>query len=185
MLMFKGMKKRISLLVTLTLVFICLLVFTYFKYKPKEAALVQTSIITENNSLTYANIEKHILSDDEIHYLWVCSLDNADCVYTRDYVIKSLSNELGEDTKDFDNIEYVDFTEAPDTVHYRQSHWGIQYYPAFIACRKNNDQIEILNTLYWTKDTPITSDSLKKWMHENGIWSGEYEEIELIEQASE
>ena len=185
MVMFRSMKKRISILLTFAFLTISLLIITYYKYKPKEAALVKNNIIAEDNALTYANIESHIMKDDKVHYLWVCSLKNADCMYTKDYVIKALSSELDEEATDFDYIEFVDFSEAPDTVHYRQSHWNIQYYPAFIACQKNGDTIEILNTLSWSKESPITSDALKKWMYDNDIWSGEYEELEFIEKASE
>ena len=156
-----------------------LLIFTgialHEYFKPTEAVLYSKDVIeTENTKLTYANAEEHVLKDEEVHYLWACRMDNADCVYVRDYVIKPLADEV--DQSGFDIIEFVDFSEAPDTVHYRSSTWGFDEYPAFIAVQNVEGVMQILNVLSWSDDNPISTEALKTWMHDNGIWNGEWNE---------
>lgn len=64
------------------LLFTGVVLYNYFK--PKEATLYNKDVIEMSNAkLTYANAESHILKDEEVHYLWVCRMDNADCTYVQ------------------------------------------------------------------------------------------------------
>ncbi len=154
----------------------------YVHFMPKKADVIVTDVIEETN-LTYANTQEYILKDTKTHFLWLCDPQADDTIYIRDYIIKPLSEQ--NVSSDFENIELVDFHEAPDTVHYRSSVWGVNYIPSFIAVRNIDGEIKILNSLSWNKTSPFSANDLKDWMYNNGIWSGEYETIERIDQPVE
>ena len=159
------------------------LIFLYNFYKPVEVMPVEKEVIETDRNLTYANAQSYVLKDEETHYLWLCRMDNANCTYVRDYVISPLTEEVS--TTAFDVIKFVDFTEAPDTLHYRTSVWGIENIPAFVAVENIGGEMAVLNSLYWNNDSPMTSDMLKTWMHDNGIWPGEWDDSTPIDTPIE
>ncbi|MPM49587.1 hypothetical protein SDC9_96317 [bioreactor metagenome] len=113
--------------------------------------------------------------------MWLCDLNNNDCVYVRDYVIKPLATELG--VTNFDTFEFVDFYESPSSIHYMSNTWGFTSYPAFVAVQNVDGKMTVLNYLSWDKDNPFDSQDLKTWMYNNGIWTGIYEVEEKIAPA--
>lgn len=180
----KYKKTRVILFSSLAVLLLTVLIGGYIYYQPKEAALVTNDVIsTTTASLTYANTEEHVMVDQNPHYLWACSMKDKDCVYVRDYIIQPLSKAQDEGINDFSYIEFVDFAEAPDTLHYRATNWHINYFPAFLKVQNIEGKMEILSTLEWDKTDPFTTDDLKKWMYENGIWHSHYQVEEKIEQA--
>lgn len=175
------MKTKITQLVVLAIAFILTGVLLHAYFSPKEITPVDKKpISSEALNLTYANAEEYVLRDGEIHFFWLCDPDSADTMYVRDYVMKPLLEELEEDS--FDDIKMVDFKEAPDTMHYRTSVWGVEYIPAFVAVQNVEKTMVILSKLSWDKDNPMTSADLKDWMYENGIWHGDYEKEDRIDQ---
>ncbi len=162
----------------MAIAFVCL----YEYFRPTEVKIVVQDVIEETN-LNYQTAIDHIMENEEIHYMWLCDMTNDDCIYVRDYIIKDLSDK--NNPEDFEKIEMVDFHEAPNTLHYRSSVWGIDYIPAFIAVKNTDGQMEVLNYLSWNKNSPFTSADLKDWMYKNGLWTGEYEIIEKIDEAIE
>lgn len=176
------MTKKITKFILTSILIICLGAASYYYFKPKQAAIIADNYIAvTDQTLTYANIESNILADNEIHYLWLCDMNNNDCIYTRDYVIKPLAQEL--ETDNFDIIKFVDFYEAPNTSHYMNTTWEFNNYPAFVAVQNIDGQVTVLNYLAWDKDNPFDSQDLKTWMYENGIWTGLYEIEEKIAPA--
>ena len=176
------MTRKIIKFILTSILIICLGAASYYYFKPKEAAIVADNYIAvTDQTLTYANIESDILADNNVHYLWLCDMNNNDCIYTRDYIIKPLAQELGVDQ--FDSLEFVDFNEAPDSTHYMSSTWGFNNFPAFVAVQNVDGKVTVLNYLAWDKDNPFDSQDLKTWMYNNGIWTGVYEITEKIAPA--
>jgi len=178
------MKTKITQLAFLAIGFILAIVLLHAYFEPKEATLIDKNpIASDTAKLTYANAEQYVLKDEDIHYFWLCDPADADCIYVRDYVIQPLLDELEETS--FDDILMVDFAEAPDTVHYRSSVWGVEFIPAFVAVQNVEGKMTVLSSLSWNKDDPMTSSHLKDWMYENAIWHGDYEKEERIDQPLE
>lgn len=177
------MRSQILKLLYIGLFTIFCMVSAYIYFQPKEADVVEDNYIAAEHNLTYANAKDHVLQDNKIHYFWLCDVNNPDCTYVRDYVIKPLAEE--SKNTDFEILEYVDFNEAPESEHYRVQNWGIKKYPAFLAVQNVDGKMTILSSLSWDKDFPFDSDDLKKWMYDNDIWHGIYEESNKIDGAIE
>ncbi|MDD2591208.1 MAG: hypothetical protein PHP11_05635 [Erysipelotrichaceae bacterium] len=176
------MNKQLTRIIFTVIFTICFGIAAYFYFQPKQAALVADNMINlKNNKLTYLNINEHILADEQIHYLWLCDINDNDCIYVRDYVIKPLVKELN--VNEINDIEYVDFYEAPTSKHYMYNTWGVDNYPAFIAAQNIDGKISVLNSLAWDKDNPFDQQDLKTWMYDNGIWNGVYQVEEKIAPA--
>lgn len=124
---------------------------------------------------------------ESYHYYYFCSVDNADCTYINDYVLKPLATTLNVDT--IDTIEYVDLSTLSSewTPQRLKNQWGFDGFPAFVAVQSDTDgNQQILSVLQWDTDKPIDQDSLKNWMIENNIWTGPIEEQGVpIEQSAE
>ncbi len=176
------MTKKMTRIVSTVVLVICFGIATYFYFRPKQAAIIADNLIAiQEHKLTYANINDHITADNKPHYLWLCDLNKNDCIYVRDYVIKPLVIEL--QTKELNDIEFVDFYEAPDSKQYMTNNWGITSYPAFVTVQNIDGKITVLNSLSWDKNNPFDSQDLKTWMYENGIWNGVYQVEEKIAPA--
>lgn len=176
------MNKHVFRVILTIILSVCLGIATYFYFQPKQAAIIADNLMSlQENKLTYLNVYDHILADNQVHYLWLCDLNDNDCVYVRDYVIKPLVKELN--TNEINDIELVDFNEAPVSSHYMNNMWGITSYPAFVTVQNIDGKVTILNALAWDKDYPFDSQDLKTWMYGNGIWKGIYQVEEKIAPA--
>lgn len=141
----------------------------------------------EDTDASVASLSIDEEENKSYHYYYFCSIDNDDCIYINDYVLKPLSTTLNVDTIDI--IEYVDLSTLSSewTPQRLKNQWGFDDFPAFVAISKDTDgNQEILSVLQWSADNPIDEDSLKNWMIENNIWNGPIEEQGIpIEQPAE
>ena len=96
----------------------------------------------------------------------------------------SISQELK--TTALDAFEFYDLTSLGENYPAAKlkSQWGFESYPAFVSLSVADDGTQTINNvLSWNKEDPIDAQSLKLWMIDNGIWTGEIEDQgELIEQ---
>lgn len=169
----------------------------YRCFEPKAAeAIIENKtavalVDAKGKSIEDTNSSVATLSMDEneqsYHYYYFCSIDNDDCLYINDYVLKPLAATLDVDTIDI--IEYVDLSTLSSewTPQRLKNQWGFDAFPAFVAVQSSsNGNQEILSVLQWNAENPIDQDSLRNWMIENNIWTGPIEEQGIpIEQPTE
>ena len=118
------------------------------------------------------------------HTIYFCRPDNDDCAYINEYVFKPLAQELK--TTALNAFEFYDLTSLGEyyPAAKLKSQWGFESFPAFVSLTIADDGTQTINNvLSWNKEDPIDAVSLKLWMIDNGVWTGEVEEQgELIEQ---
>ena len=118
------------------------------------------------------------------HTIYFCRPDNDDCAYINEYVFKPLAQELK--TTALDAFEFYDLTSLGEyyPAAKLKSQWGFESFPAFVSLTVADDGAQTINNvLSWNKEDPIDAASLKLWMIDNGVWTGEVEEQGgLIEQ---
>ncbi len=182
---------------------ICLVTYQYFQ--PKAALAYESESVvrvanvdpTLNPTNTSTSAVEEIDSSDvsevaeisdepTISYYYFCTPDDADCIYINDYVLKPLAEELPE--KEISSLEYYDISDVLEeyTPGRLLNQWGFDSYPAFVSISTNPDNsTEIISSLQWNAENPITSERLKIWLIENDIWTGKVEETgELIEEPN-
>lgn len=121
------------------------------------------------------------------HYYYFCKVENPDCVYINDYVLKPLAESIN--VSSFDVLEYYELNTLPCDypVTKLKSQWGFESSPAFVSLNYNADGTTTIHSvLQWNKEDPIDQETMKQWMIDNQIWSGPVEEQgELIEKPVE
>lgn len=133
-------------------------------------------------ALDYNTLKDYTLNSgtSASHFYLFSSLDNSDCLYVENTVLKNARTATGLNLDDL--IEIVDITdlERTFTTNRLRTEWTVLSYPAFVACRVNNGEIVIENTLEWDPNQPISSDDLERWLKLNGVYEG-YNGEEAIE----
>ena len=170
--------------------------FSYRALEPKAATGIEESYL--NAAQPSAMLRSVEPSDDAapavasaqpvyepgLHNIYFCRPDNDDCAYINEYVFKPLAQELT--TTALDAFEFYDLTSLGENYPAAKlkSQWGFESYPAFVSLSVADDGTQTINNvLSWNKEDPIDAQSLKLWMIDNGIWTGEIEDQgELIEQ---
>ena len=127
-----------------------------------------------NSIVNYEALKDYTLSSgpSAIHYYYFCSFENDDCRYLENTIMKSTARNTGVDLPSL--IEYVDITALEQKLQTNRlkSEWNIGSYPAFVATRNNQDQIEVLNSLEWDPQSPISEADLTKWLLQNNLYQG-------------
>ncbi len=169
------MKKKI----TLTLLFINFLVSValsfYLYYQPAKTTV--TPGLENITLIPYETLKDYLVNagDSSTHYLFFCAPENTDCIYILDTVIKPLEAKQGEAL--FERLDYVDFTALEENLETNQTvvDWGINSYPAFLAVTVEDSEFIVQNFIQHNDEDPISEIELKRWLAENGIWSGVFE----------
>ncbi len=181
--------------------FLSLGMVTYRAFEPQEAqAIEETPVVlaadarsveqleSVNHTPTpQANQELYIISNDdsqdvvetnepvEYNYYYFCVSEHENCKYINDFVFTDIKTEL--ETESIPYLQYFDLSDSAEWTPARlQQKWGIEVYPAFVATATYSDgTTEFLSTLQWIDESPISADSLKTWMIDNDIWTGNIE----------
>ena len=88
-----------------------------------------------------------------------------------DTVIRDTERETGLTLSSL--IEYVDITDLVENMDYNRLYtdWTVSSFPAFVAVKNDNSEIKIENTLEWTDDNPISSQTLISWLELNKLYN--------------
>lgn len=125
-------------------------------------------------ALDYDTLKDYTLNSgtSASHFYLFSSIDNPDCLYVENTVLRNTQQTTGLNLSDL--IEIVDITnlERTLTTNRLRTDWTVLSYPAFVACHVLEGQIIIDNTLEWNPDQPISSDELERWLTLNGIYEG-------------
>ena len=147
-------------------------VVIYLGNKPQ---LAETSGFAANNgdALLYDTLRDYTLNSgaSATHYYFFCTSQDNNCAFIEDTIIRDTEKETGLDLGSL--IEYVDITDLVDNMDVNRLYtdWKITSYPAFVAVKNDNGEIKIENTLEWTDDNPISSQTLISWLELNKLYN--------------
>jgi len=112
-------------------------------------------------------------SSSNIHYFLFFEQGDNDSIYVINTVLRDVQNSINMDLSGL--IEKVDIGDGAslDRQNLLKSTWGIESYPAFVACHVNEGEIIIDNTLVSSKQQPINDDQLIQWLILNDIYNND------------
>lgn len=154
-------------------------VVSYRIFEPK----LDTSSPDEHEYIEYDSLNEYILSTGEgaIHYFYLYSSINQDCVYIKNTVLAAVQN----DTKiEIDKvIETVDITSLEKSMNISRlsSEWGINAYPAFMAVSMKDGVPAVDNKLEWDPEHMISVRDIEQWLIDNGLYIGTVQETEQVQ----
>ena len=157
-------------------------VFVGFRlFEPEQADAGSESTIA-SVSLDYETLKEYTRStgNSTMHYYFFCSVDSNDCLYLENTVLKSVNNETENELMTL--IEFVDVSgiDEKQLATRLKNEWGVSAYPAFVACRNDNGEIVIDNTLEWNPQQPISIDDFRQWLALNKLYD-DYDILQPIE----
>ena len=157
-------------------------VFVGFRlFEPEQTDAGSESAIA-SVSLDYETLKEYTRStgNSTRHYSFVCSVDSNDCLYLENTVLKSVNNETENELMTL--IEFVDVSgiDEKQLATRLKNEWGVSAYPAFVACRNDNGEIVIDNTLEWNPQQPISIDDFRQWLALNKLYD-DYDILQPIE----
>ena len=157
-------------------------VFVGFRlFEPEQADAGSESAIA-SVSLDYETLKEYTRStgNSTMHYYFFCSVDSNDCLYLENTVLKSVNNETENELMTL--IEFVDVSgiDEKQLATRLKNEWGVSAYPAFVACRNDNGEIVIDNTLEWNPQQPISIDDFRQWLALNKLYD-DYDILQPIE----
>lgn len=162
------MSKRILFTFFTLLVLYSAILVGYRVFEPQQDDALDNST---QDVLDYDVLKEYTLSTGNAtkHYYYFSSSTNADCIYVRDTVIKAASQTAGLNLDEY--IEEVDITELEQNfaINRLKTEWDVASYPAFVACRVENQEIVIENKLEWNPQQPISADNLLDWLALNKL----------------
>lgn len=173
------MKKNITISILLInlLIFIFLAFYVYFRPEQESSE----KVIQSTPTIPYDGLKDYLLSsgDFSIHYLFFCAPTDTDCNYIQNTIIKPLEAKQGQSL--FERIDYIDISDLLANLEKNKlaTDWGVTSYPAFIAVSVENGEFAVLNSIQYTTDDPINELDLKRWLAENEIWTGLFEQSDL------
>ncbi len=142
-------------------------------YAAFEPTIVDVSMsnLSPYDIIDYASVHDYTLSDQtsDTHFYFFCSPEDNDCTYMQNTVLKTIENE--ENIQLSSILEYVDITDLVTNleVNTLKAEWSISSYPAFVACHVEDDSIVIDNSIFSTQLEPLTKDTIKSWLSQNGL----------------
>ena len=174
------MIKRILLTVMSVMIIYSIVVIGISLFEPETADI---SLETQHTyALDYDTLKEYTLSSGAgtTHFYLFSSLDNSDCMYVENTVLRNAEADTGMNLSDL--IEIVDITNLERTLSTNRlkTDWGILSYPAFVTCSVNNGLIHVDNRLEWDPASPISTDDVERWLAINGVYDGY-----IVEEAIE
>lgn len=166
------LKKILFSLLTILLVYSGAIV-GYKAHEPDKSALCSYMLLNNNESLDYNTIEDYTLNSgaSSIHYYMFYDEDGANSAYLENTILKELAKDPLQDFTTL--LEYVNVPNLsdPETPIKLQKKWGIDTLPALLVCRVQDHKIVIESTLQWNEKEPLTSEDVKMWMMQNGLFT--------------
>ncbi len=170
-------KKIVMSVLFINLLMSSILIF-YIFFQPEKDEIERQ--LPSYTLISYETLDDYLLSsgDSSTHYLFFCSPSNPDCIYVQDTIIKPLEVKQGSSL--FSRIDYVDVTSLEESLDTNKiaAEWGISSYPALISVTIEDGEFVINNSIQYAPDNPFNELELKRWLSENNIWSGLFEETE-------
>ena len=178
------MLKRIMFTLMVLLVIYSGVLVGFRIFEPEQTDAGSESAIA-TVSLDYETLKEYTRStgNSTMHYYFFCTVDSNDCLYLENTVLKSVNNETENDLMSL--IEFVDLSgiDEKQLTTRLKNEWGVSVYPAFVACRNDNGEIVIDNTLEWNPQQPISIDDFRQWLALNKLYD-DYDILQPIETPS-
>lgn len=175
------MLKRIMFTLMILLVLYSGIFVGFCLFEPEQADAGSESAIA-SVSLDYETLKEYTRStgNSTMHYYFFCSADSNDCLYLENTVLKSVNNETENELMTL--IEFVDVSgiDEKQLATRLKNEWNVSAYPAFVACRNDNGEIVIDNTLEWNPQQPISIDDFRQWLALNKLYD-DYDILQPIE----
>lgn len=103
--------------------------------------------------------------------------DNNDSIYMNDNLLSPMIAKEGVAAA---SIQFIDLSALPETFlpSAMKKNWGFDTFPALVQANyKEDGTLEVLSTLQWTKDIPLTDYDLKQWLTSVGLISQAKEDL--------
>lgn len=168
------MSKRILFTFLTLLVIYSGILISYRMFQPDNADVYVYANNIEG-ALDFETLKDYTLSSgsSSIHYYLFFEQGDNDSIYVINTVFKAVESSIDMNLTNL--IEYVDLGDgsSTDVLTELSSTWGVDTYPAFVACHVDGNEIVIDNTLTATSDQPISDSQLKQWLLLNNIYMDE------------
>lgn len=141
-----------------------------------EPDVIDTAAMEAQHStaLDYNTLKDYTLNSgtSASHFYLFSSIDNTDCLYVENTVLKNAQAQTGMNLSEL--IEIVDITDLERSLSTNRlrTDWTVLSYPAFVACHVHEGEIVIDNTLEWNPASPMSSDDIERWLTLNGVYEG-------------
>lgn len=130
--------------------------------------------INVEQSIAYKDIVNFLKENEGKHLLFL-SDQSQDTQYIEASILMPLLGEFetplnmaitNVDMKDTSNVSVVNLKKA----------LNIDKFPAFVLIESNpqDKSYEVISSITFTSDSPFTSEELKTWFFNNGLWTGPY-----------
>ncbi len=167
-----NMRKRIILIAFTAVALVSLFVVLYDQFKPKTSALTLRADMPKSETVKLNEIQT-FLNDNPGQHVFLLKDGDADSDYVEEALLAPLTTE--QVVRPTPDIISVDMSEAQNiSVTRLKQLLGVEKYPAFVVIEAKKDSVEVKSTLVFKQDNPFTSDDLKTWFFENGLWTGPY-----------
>lgn len=171
------MFKKVSLVFFSAMWLCSLCLFLYRIVEPDTATDVSPELISSTNSaISYQAVLNDTSTEGKMKYYYFCTADHQDCTYMNDVILKNLTAQAGEESFSFLEFVDVEVLYSDWTPAKLKSVWGFENYPALVAAKDLGDSFEIINSIEWTETVPLDEESVKEWLIQNNLWTGEIED---------
>lgn len=168
-----NMRKRIILIAFTAVALVSLFVVLYDQFKPKTSALTLRAGMPESETVIKLNEIQTFLNDNPGQHVFLLKDGDSDSDYVEDALLAPLTTE--QEVRPTPEIISIDMSEAQNiSVTRLKQLLGVEKYPAFVVIEAKKDKVDVKSTLVFKQDNPFTSDDLKTWFFDNGLWTGPY-----------
>ena len=155
--------------IIISIVLLVILIAGFFvAFWPKQQSIT-IMIYATDLGISDKNFTDYVTSNPGTHIFYFYSVDDDNCDYVNNTILKSLAENLL--TERLDNMILVDLSKASTTAKakfYRQ--WGFTQYPAFAIIESDLNDYKVISSLGYSEEKPFNTDDVKEWLIDNEIW---------------
>ena len=142
-------------------------VAAYRIYEPREEFTEKDS----SSYISYASLKEYIVSAGESseHLLLFYSPYDSDSEYVRSTLLNEVAKRTSLDISSMIEIVDVSGVRSENLMSALSDDWGLSNYPSFAFVHLENNEPGVISKLEWSSSSPLTSQSIITWLHDNGI----------------
>ena len=129
--------------------------------------VIDTNVINKSDKIKMVNDNLSSMIEEGNNVFLYCTLDNNDCIFILDNIIPSLEKKYKLDNLKvkFIDIGFLgeDFSKAT-----LKREWSLQTIPTLQLINYSEGNKNIINSLTWSKDNPVTINNVENWLLDVG-----------------
>ena len=129
--------------------------------------IIDTDVINKSDKIKMVNdkLSSKIIEGNNV-FLY-CTLDNNDCIFIIDNIIPSLEKKYKLDNL---NVNFIDigFLGEDFSKATLKREWSLETIPTLQLINYSEGNKNIINSLTWSKDNPVTINNVENWLLDVG-----------------